>query len=63
MERIAAWFVQPPTSFTCSAQSGHGRQELLGVIDETLAAIRAHVGEDFQPVAAPKKRPDRHRPW
>ena len=63
MERIAAWFVQPPTSFTCSAQSGHGRQELLGVIDETLAAIRAQVGEDFQPVATPKKRPDRHRPW
>ena len=63
MERIAAWFVQPPTAFTCSAQSGQGRQELLGVIDETLTAIRAQAGDEFAPAPAPKKRPDRQRPW
>lgn len=63
MERIAAWFVSPPAHFTCSAQTGHGRHELLGVIEETLTAIHAQGGNESQPAPAPKKRPDRHRPW
>ena len=61
--RIAAWFAQPPATFTCSAQSGHGRPELLGVIAETVAAIRAQNVTDE---AAPReitRRPDRNRPW
>jgi GTP-binding protein len=39
MDQIAEWFVQPPAKFTCSAELGQGRSELLGVIGETLAAI------------------------
>ena len=50
MARISAWFVQPPATFTCSATTGQGRQELLGVIDETLAAGPA-VAEPKPPAA------------
>lgn len=78
MERIAAWFVQPPASFTCSAITGHGRQELLGVINETLTAIAAQAEPSprdevetpanvrppsRQPKATRKLRPDLARPW
>jgi GTP-binding protein len=42
-ERIAAWFEKPPTAFTCSAETGHGRADLLGVIDELLKAIAAEA--------------------
>jgi GTP-binding protein len=76
--RIAAWFVQPPAVFTCSATTGQGRPELLGVIGEAMAAIQAEAG-----AAAPeagtapensqtanrkaqeirKRRPDLARPW
>jgi putative protein kinase ArgK-like GTPase of G3E family len=41
MERISAWFEKPPATFTCSATLGRGRQELLGVIEETMTAIEA----------------------
>lgn len=67
MAAIAAWFVQPPATFTCSAQAGNGRQELLGLIDEMLAAIKAEtVPEDPKELDKPKTRKRGHdldRPW
>ena len=71
MDKISAWFEQPPAVFTCSATKAEGRQELLGVIEEALSAIQA---EARQTVAAPeappqkskpnrKSRPDLLRPW
>lgn len=70
-ERIAAWFVQPPAAFTCSSNTGEGRQQLLGVVEEMLTAIQA---EENQVPAAPedspakrpptrKRGPDLQRPW
>ncbi len=35
---ISTWFEKLPAIFTCSATTGHGKAELLGVIGETLAA-------------------------
>ena len=73
--RIAPWFVQPPTSFTCSAKTGAGRPELLAVIGEQLAAIKTESqkistssggSSTRKPNSAPNKpRPDRARarPW
>lgn len=43
MARIAPWFEQPPVTFTCSSETGHGRAELLGVIEELLTAIAAEA--------------------
>ena len=75
MERIGPWFEKPPAKFSCSADSGQGRQELLGVIDEAMTAIQAEwqapVAGESSPAenrppraqAMPKKRPDRNRPW
>lgn len=78
-ECIGAWFEQPPAMFTCSAQTGHGRKELLGVIDEAMAAIEAEsppetattevsdeapdLSVEVRERRARKKRPDLHRPW
>ena len=62
MERIAKWFEKPPMTFTCSADTGAGRTDLLGVVDEAMMAIRAEQRESAQP-PPPKPRPDRHRPW
>jgi GTP-binding protein len=73
-EHISAWFEQLPEIFTCSATSEQGRQELLGVIDESMTAIQtesrqAMVSPEGLPVAsrkaqeARKKRPDLSRPW
>lgn len=39
-DRVSPWFEKAPTMFTCSANSGHGRRELLGVVDEALTAIQ-----------------------
>jgi len=70
--RIAAWFEKPPAIFTCSATTEQGRQELLGVIDESMTAIRAEqvaVTSEDSPAPtrkaqeARKKRPDLSRPW
>lgn len=78
-DRIAAWFVQLPAVFTCSSKTGAGRQELLGVIDETLTAIHAQ-SKQAQPAeesraeetsgsrgkaktGGKKNRPDLARPW
>jgi GTP-binding protein len=72
-DRIAPLFEKPPAVLTCSAETGQGRSELLGVIDEQMTAIRAaapvvlsrpegssassHIRENSKP------RPDRNRPW
>jgi GTP-binding protein len=76
LERISAWFEKPPAVFTCSAVTGKGRQELLGVIEESMAAInaesdRAQVPTESSSISDPqpparatrKRRPDLNRPW
>ena len=40
-EQISGWFEKLPAIYTCSAMAKHGREELLGVIDATMAAIRS----------------------
>ncbi len=68
-EKIAAWFVEPPTSFTCSANTAQGRQDLLGVIEELMTAIQAEAARVEKIIAqkknAPtrKRGPDLQRPW
>ena len=56
MERIAPWFEKPPVTFKCSATTGHGRAELLGVIGELMAAIAAEAGNKLttEPEVAPE---------
>jgi GTP-binding protein len=71
--RIAGWFEQLPAIFTCSATTGQGRPELLGVIDEAMTAIEAESkqaaspedssGSSHKPLETRKKRPDLSRPW
>ncbi len=56
--RISAWFEKPPAVFTCSAETGQGRQELLGVIDEAMTAIQAEWG---QATISPEGLPASHR--
>jgi GTP-binding protein len=71
MERISEWFVQPPATFTCSAETGYGRQELLGVIEEAVTAIQAAANqvpvtpEELAAKLPPtrKRGPDLNRPW
>ena len=48
--RIAGWFEQLPAVYQCSATTGRGRSELLGVIGATLAAGPA-VADPKPPVA------------
>jgi GTP-binding protein len=72
-DRISAWFEKLPAVFTCSAETGQGRQELLGIIDEQLTAIdaesnRARVNAERRSPQTRvrekrKRRPDLHRPW
>jgi GTP-binding protein len=71
--RISEWFEKPPAGFICSAETGQGRHELLGVIDEQMAAIdvasrRAlvHTENPSPPTRvreSRKRRPDLNRPW
>lgn len=56
MARIAPWFEQPPVTFTCSAATGHGRADLLGVIEELLTAIAAEAAT--KPPVAPDVAPE-----
>ncbi len=56
MARIAPWFEKPPVTFMCSATTGHGRAELLGVIGELMAAIAAEAGS--KPTTAPEAAPE-----
>jgi GTP-binding protein len=72
--RISSWFEKLPAIFTCSAMAKQGRDELLGVIAETMTAIEAESGQasvsaEGLPVPSGKaketrkKRPDLARPW
>ena len=72
--RIGQWFQQPPASFSCSSNTGQGRTELLGMIEESLNAIKAQMGDVMETPEAlapsamkgkelKKKRPDLNRPW
>ncbi len=72
--RISTWFEKLPAIFSCSATLEQGRQELLGVIDESMTAIqaesnRAAVSPEGLPATSRKaqdirkKRPDLSRPW
>lgn len=79
MERISAWFEKPPTSFTCSTETGQGRSVLLGVIEELMKAIaveaeqtpKSSTATEVVPVLGAnakarenrKRRPDLNRPW
>ena len=66
---ISGWFEKLPTTFTCSATTGAGRKELLGLIDQTLAAQRsaeARTQKTGAKKVAPTTRPKhliRARPW
>ena len=63
--RISAWFEQLPAIFTCSAVTEQGREELLGVIEEEMKAMKISPVAK-QKTSAPdtrKNRPDRARPW
>jgi GTP-binding protein len=51
--RISGWFEKLPATFTCSAMAKHGREELLGVIDEAMTAIEAESGQAPQDAAIP----------
>ena len=67
-ERIAPWFEQPPAIFTCSAETGLGRQDLLGVVEEAMTAIQAEANQlppSQEPQLPPtrKRGPDLNRPW
>jgi GTP-binding protein len=71
--QISPWFEKLPAVFTCSARTGQGRQELLGVVDEQMAAINAtsspaRIHPQSQSLQArlrenKKRRPDLNRPW
>ncbi len=70
---ISAWFEKLPAVFVCSAETGQGRQELLGIIDEQMTAIDAASSgglvhaESLSPQTRVrenrKRRPDLNRPW
>jgi GTP-binding protein len=72
-DRISTWFEKLPAVFTCSAETGQGRRELLEVIDEQMTAINAALcpsrgnGESPGPQTRVrenrKRRPDLNRPW
>lgn len=77
-QRISEWCESPPEIFTCSAVAKHGRRELLGVIDEAIAAAKAaspaatHDPENSSPPSTDQesdgrssrgRRPNPARPW
>ncbi|MDA1277609.1 MAG: ribosome biogenesis GTP-binding protein YihA/YsxC [Verrucomicrobia bacterium] len=78
-ERISAWYEKLPEIFTCSAVTKQGRQELLGVIEEAIAAEspgsrnpprETVVPSEDLPAISRKasargadKRPNPARPW
>lgn len=61
MERIAGMFQVPPPTFSCSAATGHGRAELLGVIGELMAAIAAEAAAQPAGPREPAAEPERYR--
>jgi GTP-binding protein len=52
-DRISGWSVKLPEIFTCSATTRQGRSELLGMIEEAMAAERAESGQPPQDAAIP----------
>ena len=75
-DRISSWFEKLPAMFSCSAKTGKGRQELLGVIHEAMTAINAASSPAPLPTESSpslslqsrvrenrKRRPDLNRPW
>ncbi len=52
-DQISGWFEKLPAIFTCSAKTQQGKEELLGVIAEAMAAIRAEAKQTPQNDAAP----------
>jgi len=70
-DHISAWFEKLPARFACSAETGQGRHELLGVIDEQMTAIKlassqalVHSENLGSRVRQNRKhRPDLNRPW
>jgi GTP-binding protein len=54
-ERISGWFEKLPAIFTCSAMAKQGREELLGVIAETITAIEAGSGPAQQEAVIPSE--------
>jgi len=52
-DRISGWSVKLPEIFTCSATTRHGRSELLGVIEEAMAAEQAESGQPPQDAVIP----------
>jgi GTP-binding protein len=51
--RISGWFEKLPAIFTCSALAKQGREDLLGVIAEAMAAMEAESGPAPQDAAIP----------
>jgi GTP-binding protein len=55
-DRISGWCDNLPEIFTCSATTGQGRGELLGVVEEAMAeAQAAESGEPAQDAVIPSK--------
>lgn len=52
-ERISGWFEKLPAIHACSAVAKQGREELLGVIDEALAAIQAGAEQSLPETVVP----------
>ncbi len=67
LAQLSAWFEPLPLVFTCSAITGVGRAELLGVIDQALAElpVPAKTSESQAPVrtAEPPSMKARRAPW
>jgi GTP-binding protein len=62
MDRISAWNITPPQTFTCSAKTKHGRSELLSMIAATIAAERSERGlsvPDEKPLPDPAPAAER----
>jgi GTP-binding protein len=51
--RISGWFEKLPAIFACSALAKQGREDLLGVIAEAMAAMEAESGPAPQDAAIP----------
>lgn len=75
-DRISEWFVKLPAVFSSSSVTRQGKTRLLGMIDETLSAIKVESVKADQPSRrsgasgrklrardAKKRRPDITRPW
>lgn len=57
-DRIAAWFQKLPEILSCSATTGHGRRDLLGLIEKSLTEVQAAPPEPQAPAPAPVELPE-----